>query len=452
MLSFSLALQVGFSHQAWGESQNGDCPDLVDKLSEIVLDTPSEVDEAGAENSKPSKLTATKRSVSASKKRIPQWDDFKKTVHLILDQAAETNRFLNRYLSRGSGTSTILRPDSNRDKAIALSREILTNLNFLFPLPYDLYRTPVERVFYKLWRDPRYKPNAKETQLLEKFKMVEIYNEKKEAMHEHPGWFRIRAMGSWAAKAFIFLIIAESINHALQLQGNMVTGYAFSAKDEEKDKLGPYGLREDQIQLLVDFSPVRHLAIRIGDSVYSFGRKQVETFSLIDFIRYPQRSYDDNLGRTAAEIQHGKENKYWTGLHTKVFSRSIQAITLNLTKEEVSRLKADLDSVIGKDYGNSVIANISAKKAIDFLERNTSLRFGIIFDPLPYATAPYLTLLKTFNSAKVGHVYQIAEDPDLETMYLLRNAYYSVVEMRAIPGLVAAYGLKRAYLGLRPDP
>src|SRR5690606_26912043 len=88
-------------------------------------------------------------------------------------------------------------------------------------------------------------------------------------------------------------------------------------------------LRNHQIQILNEVTPMPHTAIRIGDYVYSHGIS-VLTQKHVDFYLRSQ------------QIQNGATPSSAPKLSPIATKRSLDVITLNLTPEIVAKIQAEL--------------------------------------------------------------------------------------------------------------
>src|SRR5207237_1170757 len=141
--------------------------------------------------------------------------------------------------------------------------EVLSaGIRFLSPVPFLFLQTPTGRVFEKQWRDMEYEPTLNEWAILEKYGAVKAFTEKKEFMFEHPGWSGLRKGADYTTRILIGLSFAYVMNHFYQMSQNMVSLDDFVTNPA-------YELRDDQVQLIIESVPFPHLALRIGEKIYS---------------------------------------------------------------------------------------------------------------------------------------------------------------------------------------
>ncbi len=173
-------------------------------------------------------------------------------------------------------------------------------------------------------------------------------------------------------------------------------------------------LADDEIQLIDETLPFPHLAIRIGDRVYSYGTNQVSIT--------PARIYLDS--RFASEIEGKRPG--WLARN-----RAVHVATLKLDPSEVSALRRHLELQNGKIYRNLTLINDCSTMIVRAIESHTSVRIGKAIDPSPTAVMASFAYRKAAGDPIVKKVQLVRTDPNVpDAVLYARAAWIGILEGR----------------------
>ena len=237
----------------------------------------------------------------------------------------------------------------------------LSALNPILILPR--IKTETELIFENQWSDSSYKPSEEEILTLKKHKAEEAYNKKSKFMSKHPYWTKFRQTLAGLATTFIILNSVAGINHSVHMHDGGVISYKTYTEHRE------YKLEKNQVRILNENVPFPHLAIQIGEKVYSYGQTHLTGRNTFEYfqakkINEAQLAYIENNNialpannnkdtSSIASIKKGASDILAGAAETLGVSewpRSVEAITLNLTEAEVSKLQRELELNMAKRY------------------------------------------------------------------------------------------------------
>src|SRR5690606_37073798 len=134
------------------------------------------------------------------------------------------------------------------------------------PFHISALQTPVGRIFVKQFNNRGYKPTSAEIETLKKYKMHAAYLEREAFLKSHPITHRLKYGSHVLFRTIIFISFIAILNHFMYLaEKDSMIG------DEEFLAAPKYIPDSEQVQLMVDMVPFPHLAIRIGNEIYSYG-------------------------------------------------------------------------------------------------------------------------------------------------------------------------------------
>jgi hypothetical protein len=149
-------------------------------------------------------------------------------------------------------------------KALRGGQELAKFLElFISPLPVSFVKLPTDGIFLKLWRSGDYEPTADEWAQLDRYKLRQIFVQKRSFMQRHPYWVRVQQAFVYGRRTLIAASLALALNHGIHA-GVPIDRATYM--NDARYQLGP-----TQIQLLNESVPFPHTAIRMGDKVYSYG-------------------------------------------------------------------------------------------------------------------------------------------------------------------------------------
>lgn len=345
------------------------------------------------------------------------------------------------------GQSSGLRPKNRGLLAAGLS--ITQNIpvplfKFLlpFPVPGRWGRGAVYRVYEKLWIDSFVPLTALEKKLLKKNDSYEHYLLLKNYYIRYPVAKKIRRGVSHTANAARIVTEVAVIVYAYeQMKGGLLSSEEF-LNDQQ------YQLKDNQVQLLIDIVPFPHVAIRVGNIVYSYGQEHMTGSGVYRYIE--NRKIHDAI--TRMKKREGIKDKVMpapTTYKAKLFAlfdsttdylieksglaklpKSMQIITINLSKENRDNLKRHLVMQTGKRYKNSTFVNDCLTMVLRALEKESDFNFtNRLWDASPSQTGMLLAMLKAAGDKSIGPIYQIASQEIATPLkHLLRNSYVNLLE------------------------
>lgn len=238
----------------------------------------------------------------------------------------------------------------------------------------------------------------------------------------------IGALAKFAPRGALGAIAGLSALHAWRIANDPAAIVSVEKYLEDPE----YAPGEDEVTLLVESTPVPHLAIRIGDKVYSYGTEQlsasrVEQYLLAEELQ--QWAKDNQTWPKVEEV--GSVTGAFMGLKSGPLARSVQAVTLKIGREKVIALKRKLEASRGKSYDNRTLVNDCST----MICREIGL-WNPLVDPAPGLVVTTLSAQRGFNPS-VRRVFQIDRRNDGRgTTNAYRNAFINYLE-----GLAHVYSL-----------
>jgi hypothetical protein len=271
-------------------------------------------------------------------------NDFcEKAFALLVNRPVQAVKKVSQFVEGQSGPVFHFKNEDGLAKQTLRLAEDVANpsLRTLFPGLLNHLDSPTTAIFRKQWRKPNYDPSPEEKTILQKYGALELFEAKKDFMAKHPKWSATRKfLGdafSVAAKAIWLLALN---NTAQQLSGSK------DCVDNEKYSTDPKcGPADDEVQLLVETVPFPHMAIRVGDRVYSYGVSHVQVTSASEYVL--ARELDEIIERQAPQGQNARDAR---SAIPKVLAnwfkdqpRSIQVVTLKIGTEKRKEIKHFLE-------------------------------------------------------------------------------------------------------------
>ncbi len=325
--------------------------------------------------------------------------------------------------------------------ALKLRSALLAGIDFLSPLHLRTFLPErwLERtapVFAKLEKDRFYVPNPEDLAILRKYGAETKFYERQQLLQENPRWFRglriVDATYRWTVAGLTASAIGLAISQS-----------AWGDPPIDIDQLlndPRYKLLPNQIQLINESVPFPHLAIRIGDMVYSYGFTHMTAQSLETYLRSHQPNGDGS--GTFFERQ-----------------RSMQIVTLNLAPDEIAKMRAHFEGQDGKaydlaaiekdmdpeyvklrrylllqsnkEYKNVTFVNDCASMVARALRKETGIAIPKMIDASPSSIMMYFGMEKQAGNPKVESIRLVKGSKDQNaTLQLIRNAYINAREAR----------------------
>lgn len=304
----------------------------------------------------------------------------------------------------------------------------------LLPFPAPERIGPTAPIFLKQWKDPHFELTEQELQILKRYNAEEAFEEKKQFLEKYPKSAQFRRLINQGYRLGLGLASVSGLIYLYHLAEHMITWEQYGES--------PIADGED-VQILIDVVPFPHLAIKIDHKVYSYGQTHLSVRPLSEYLLAHRH-------QTLNEIEEDqkKAQTYWehttqsAGHSLKVafapviaklgtLPRSIQVISLKLSKEEKSALRRDLESATAMRYNNETMVNDCGTMIVRALRRNTQIRVPRYLDAFPNTIGMYFALRKSFGDAEIGNLYQVAIDQtDRPSSHLVRNLYINILEAK----------------------
>lgn len=301
-------------------------------------------------------------------------------------------------------------------------------------LPFHISKlqTPVARILTKQFNTKGYKPTATEIETLKKYEMYEAYLEREAFLKSHPIAHRLKYGSHLLVRTALFASLIAVLNHFLYMaEEDAIIG------DEEFLSLPAFSPDSEQVQLVVDMVPFPHLAIRIGNEIYSYGTTHLSKMSDSEYVRARKlREVNFDIGKPREEkpiqIDTGSKRRLSYDGFAKFIEKtgldklplSVQVVTLNLGRNETMRVRAELERSLGKRYINETGVNDCATMVMRVLNMENQL-----VDASPSQVLMWFTMQKRMGSDVVESVKTVMiEDQEHPGRHLYRNAAINYLE------------------------
>jgi hypothetical protein len=276
-------------------------------------------------------------------------------------------------------------------------------LQLINPLPIHTstilkWDAPANPIFSKMWKNPKYSPTEAERNILKKYGVEERFDTRQKFLQEHGNWYKVRRALSYSYRSGLWMAFFLQLYFATQSEQNFVDANEYIA-DQDKGDL--------RVEIISETTPFPHVALRIGRRVYSYGVDRLSVSTVAEYFN-PKMQPDGT----------------W-------IPRVVQSIELNLTAEQVSKLKDDLESRRANVYHNITFVNDCATMIARALKRNNIIDIPVVVDASPAAMIQYLSVLKIKGDKRIGEFrqVQVGGEKSAKTM-TARNFYINAVEAR----------------------
>ncbi|WP_413575382.1 hypothetical protein ACLVWU_13750 [Bdellovibrio sp. HCB290] len=357
------------------------------------------------------------------------------------------------YTATRGGSPDFLTAPKASEKGLRFIQSVYNGpLKYMLLIPHGIDLpgglTPTQKIFKKLWRDPKYQPDAAEMAVLKTYKAESIFKERQDFLNEHRTWVKVRRLGDYALNAIVAVALLEAYNWYEQLNDPEATVEADKFLDSSK-----YQLASDEVRIYNETVPFPHMAIEMDGLVYSYGQthmtvKTVREYVLSDVI---QEGLTQGQTKEDTLLQKGIA---WTGLNKT--ERVMQTARLKLGQEQKNKLKRHLEMQTGKRYRNYTLALDCASMVVKALKEQAQTEIPAIIDPSPSQVMFYFGGLKTMgakNSSQQPLVQELLQVRVAKTKenknHLWRNLYINMMETRVYWSFVGYSAAQRAYLEAR---
>ncbi len=271
----------------------------------------------------------------------------------------------------------------------------------------------MDAIFLQLEKNPNLELTSENRSILSNDKALEAYEARTSFLKNAPWAPQYIARPIKTVQRIVSrvsLVLALYLSGLPQLgQQGLISIADFLSRPE-------YQLGDQQIQILSETAPIPHLAIRIHDRVYSYG--------FTSMLVRPVSSY---LTERELELEQARSSptSNWDDVWNQemVRARSVEVLTLNLSKEEVNRLQFYLAMQKYKTYQNFTFANDCSSMIAKALNENTSIHVPEVVDPSPAMMMMYLVSTEMTGS-RFGSYRMVAAHPEGQRARYLLQALY----------------------------
>lgn len=390
---------------------------------------------------------------------------------LYLARFGEINHsFLKTFLSfvqTKQSRSHLWGNTSFKEKLKSIPRSIYNGpirfLNPFFVLPK--IKSSSDKIFEKQWKNPDQELSKEDLKILKNLDAEQDYVERNKFLKKHSYWVKFRKLLSAMFVTFTVINSGAGINHAVHLENTPIVSYESFANKPR------YKLEKNQIRIMNENVPFPHLAIQIGDKVYSYGQTHMSVTSTFEYLqskkimdaktdyleKHPNKMTEETKKSFSSKVG-GEALKFLTDdlLEMQNWPRSLEATTINLSDEAVRNLKRDLELNLAKRYRNNTLVLDCASMIVIALKNATNIKIPSIIDPSPSSVMMYLSSLNTLglknseNQSLIEESFILAIDsPEKENLHLYRDSYINIMEGKLFLNVFPIVLVHRLYLELR---
>jgi hypothetical protein len=309
--------------------------------------------------------------------------------------------------------------------------------DFFTPFPLravipEKWFTKTGPIFVALEKNADRALSDSERKLLEEYGALEKYYARQKLLKENPKWFKglhvAKTTRRWAIAGVTVLAVGAAVLQSAWGDGTV---------DVETLLNDPkYALGDHQVQLINETLPFPHLAIRIGDEVFSYGVDRMTMTRASEYL----------------SVQIGKEEA-GVGAFLKR-QRSVQVITLDLDDERVLRLRRHLALHTQKRYENVTLMNDCSTMVARALQSEASVKIPKMIDPSPSSVILYFAGERLAGNPVVNSARLVtATKGQNPWLHVLRNAWVNIQEAKFYfaPMTIAPFQVGRAVMDANLD-
>lgn len=328
--------------------------------------------------------------------------------------------------------------------------DIFNSISRIFiPAPYRGIPSATGGLFQDLWKNPERVLSEAEVELLKSRGLYESYLRQKEVLKQHPIWRRIRLSLNYLATAARYASVIAAVNLGIQQARYGI----ISAQEYRTNPI--YRIQDDEVRIITDVVPFPHLAIQIGDQIYSYGQTHVSSSTLFEYLQLREvtqaQEPEEEQVSTITNSFQVDDLMRWTRLNR--LPRSVQIITLKVTPDERDSLKRYFELQVGKRYQNTTFVNDCATMVVRGLEAHSSINFcgfSQLIDASPSQLTMNFAAMKVFNPSRVGEIYLVyTDDEAIGLGHSIRNAYINIVESNLFIEYFFLNQLHRLFVDIR---
>lgn len=337
--------------------------------------------------------------------KLPNWDLGQRLTAKVKVSNAERTNSLTKY--------AVLKLKDLVVGVGMFAGNVLSPVPLRVILPGRWFRA-TDPIFRALEKNPARELLPKEVDLLRKYGALEVYEKRRLALLANPKWYKgvhiVDGVAKWAIAGAAAVAIGAAFVQSAWGDGTLSV--------EELLNDPQFALESGQIQLINETVPFPHLAIRIGDEVFSYGVEQMTMTRAKDYLT-------QNLKGGEVKGALPRLMAYVRG------RRSVQVTTLNLDEASVLRLRRYLALQTQKRYQNVTFMNDCSTMIARALRSEAGVKIPNLIDPSPSSMTLYFAQERIFGNPQVASVRLVTAGPNQDPwLHLLRNAYVNLQESK----------------------
>ncbi len=391
-------------------------------------------------------------------KRVLYYTEKLNTLFVIIPDKIKST--LSKLLTSGSGFGSFLHKDIAFFDQIKYKSvdKLLFLLDIVNPIPISHFKTlapgflargnnettlkSVRKIFKRQYQNPEYQLLNEDLRILEEKNLYEVYVDRGNFLRSNSLYFKVKKFGEFNLSILMALSSIAVVDFAMTLSSNQV---------ELDDYIDKGSLEDNSIQIIVDEEPFPHLALRVGDYIYSYGMEKMTRTHFKKYLRSAtMQDWMAIRGYDKESDSHSSAN-----IKSKLPGSAHSAIVSTLTIDPKERLKLidDLESNVNKTYKNITTVNDCATMIVNILKKNTSINIPFIVDSSPNQINLWLNGQQNFEKSSyvqsLEHI--ITQDSERKKYHFFRTLYLSVLESNVFIKFMPIMKSYQTYLNLSHD-
>ncbi len=382
-----------------------------------------------------------------------------KINHVSVQIPNKIRNIIAKHLTTRSSFGAFLGRDVDmftKMKHIALDKLIFL-ANIFNPLPIDEIKriypsffkrnnneeslSSIRSIFKRQYDNPNITLLDEEIVLLKDKELHRVFKERGEFLQSKSTYFKVKKFGELNLSILGALSGMALINYAHDLSSSQI---------ELGDYLEKGSLSDNEIQIIVDEEPFPHLALRVGDYIYSYGMTQMTKTHFKKYLRSSNmqdwmvlRGYDK---KSNENVSTSIKSKLPASAHSAIIS------TLRIDQIERLRLLDYLESNVNKTYKNLTGINDCATMVVNALKDTTSIKIPFLIDSSPNQINIWLSTIMNFEKSYVLSIeHLLTQSAERKKYHFYRTLYLSIIESNAFIKFMPALKAYQGYFNLRYD-
>lgn len=411
-------------------------------------------------------IEGPKDSLSEAELNYLAADPLRLKIHqatrVLTNHSQQVGKLTQRTLEYWQGKAFPIQVTKEKTWTGAARRSVQSFYNnivrFLVPVvQLPRWNSQVDVIFEKQYKNADYQPTPEEHALLKTYNAVGAFEQKANFIKTKPGWAKFRR---WVSGVFLATIMVNGVfvsNWANHLSGpnSIVAAKEFLVSAD-------FRLAPNQVRLYNETVPFPHLAIEIGEKVYSYGQTHMSIQSVTEYLSSDKIAQAAQIGQNQNNEGSSSLAKISSKIGLDNISRSVQMVTLNLSKEQIAGLQRSLEMSMGKTYRNQTLAMDCATMIMLALGKHADVHLpgiqgtGLTFDAAPSVVMMYMGILKTLGTKNsqghslVGDIRQVDMGSEFnKNSTLARSLYINALEGRTFISFFPFNFVNRTYLHAR---